>query len=326
MRWGVLGAARIARQAVVPAIQAAGGVVEVLGSRSPQRGREMARALGVEEVVEGYQGVLERDLDCIYIPLPNSEHRRWALAALGLGRHVLCEKPLALDEAEALEMVAAASSSGCLLGEAVMYRYHPRWALVRSLLAGGEIGEIRQISGNFSFRLVGQHDYRWDPALGGGALYDVGSYLVNAARWIAGREPVEVKSVAIGRAGVDQAAAVALRFGRTASEPPCLASLSCGFDSAESEWMYIEGTSGGLWLERPFTAWHDRAIPVILRPASGQVEELPVLAADPYLEMVRSFHAAIATGQPLLTSAGDGAANLAVLDRCRLSWGKAPSV
>ena len=320
LRWGVLGAARIARQAVVPAIQAAGGVVAVLGSRSPQRADEMARALGIAEAVEGYQAVLERGLDCVYIPLPNSEHRSWALAALASGSHVLCEKPLALNESEALEMAAAADAAGRLLAEAVMYRYHPRWALGRSLVADGAIGEIRQISGNFSFPLTAAADYRWDPALGGGALYDVGSYLVNAARWLAGREPVEVRSVAIQRAGVDAAASISLRFPSGPATGACLASLACGFEAAETEWLAVEGTQGAIRLERPFTAWHTQAVPVILRHQSGQVEELPVPAADPYLEMVRAFHAAIAGGDPLLTSARDGAANLAVLDSCRRSW------
>jgi xylose dehydrogenase (NAD/NADP) len=280
----------------------------------------MARELGVMEVVEGYQAVLDQELDCIYIPLPNSEHHRWALAGLARGCHVLCEKPLALNESEALEMTAAATAAGRVLGEAVMYRYHPRWALVRSLIAQREIGEIRQISGNFSFPLRPEPDYRWDPALGGGALYDVGSYLVNAARWLAGREPVEVGSVAVRRAGVDVAASVSLRFPAVPTAGACLASLACGFEAAETEWLAVEGTLGAIQLERPFTAWHDQARPVNVRLSSGLVEELPVPATDPYTEMVRAFHAAVAGGEPLLTSASDGAANLAVLDRCRRSW------
>ncbi len=319
VRWGVLGAARIARQAVIPAIQAAGGVVEVLGSRSLERGLETARALGVAEVVEGYQGVLDRDLDCVYIPLPNSLHKRWVLEALRRGRHVLCEKPLALSAVEAVEMDQAARAHQRLLGEAVMYRYHPRWALVHSLIGDGVIGELRQISGNFSFPLEGDDDYRWDPGLGGGALYDVGSYLINAARWIAGREPDLAEAVAAWRGGVDQAASVSLRFPGSGASAPCLAGLACGFAAAEAQWLAIEGTKGGILLDRPFTAWHGEALPISLRVGSGLVQQIPAPPADPYLEMIRAFHRAMDTGEVLLTSAADGAANLAVLDACRLS-------
>ncbi len=296
-------------------------MVEVVGSRSLLRAQELAAAAGALEAVEGYQAVLERDLDCVYIPLPNSEHRPWTLAALARGRHVLCEKPLALSEAEALEMAAAASASGRVLGEAVMYRYHPRWALVRKIVSAGELGEVRLISGNFSFTLGSGVDYRWDPTLGGGALYDVGSYLVSAARWMAGREPTQVKSVAVLARGVDLAASISLCFPSQPGAGECLAALACGLDAAESEWITIEGTQGAVRLERPFTAWHTEALPVVRRLGARGSEELAVPATNPYTEMVRAFHAAVTTGQPLLTTAVDGAANLAVLDRCRKSWG-----
>lgn len=312
-RWGILGAARIARQAVVPAIRNAGGEVVVLGCRDRLRGDKIASTLAIGQVVEGYQAVLESDIDCVYVPLPNSLHCQWTLAALEHGRHVLCEKPLALSRRQADQMTAKARSADLLLGEALMYRHHPRWAVLTSLLGSGRIGAVRQISGNFSFPLAPGSDYRWEAELGGGALYDVGSYLVSGARLLAGREPESVTAVASFRHLVDENVAFSMLFPGAVDSPRLVASLACGFSSAESQWLRIVGTDGEIVIDEPFTAWRGGEAPIRLRARAGW-EEIPSPAADPYLEMVRAFHRSLATGEPFPTSGEDGAATLAVLD------------
>lgn len=316
LRWGILGAARIARQAVVPAIRAAGGQVAVLGSRDRSRGLAMAAELGIPTVVEGYESVLESALDCVYIALPNSLHWEWTLAALNRGLHVLCEKPLALTPRQAAEMGAVARGRRLVLAEAVMYRYHPRWARLIAMVRGGALGQVRQISGTFAFTLRPPPDIRWDPALGGGALLDVGSYLVNAARWISGQEPDRVAALGVLRHGVDEAADVVLQFLGTDQVAPTMAALSCGFGTAESQWLRVEGTAGSVLLERPFTAWHRDALPILWESGSSRFEQVPCPAGDPYEAMVRAFEVSVREGAPTATGPDDGAANLAVLEAC----------
>ena len=319
LRWGVLGAARIAAQAVVPAILAAGDEVRVLGCRDLGRGRETAAQLGIPNAVEGYRRVLEEDLDAIYIPLPNSLHLRWVLAALASGKHVLCEKPLGLTAQEAVEMGAAAERCHLVLAEAVMYRYHPRWQLVMGLLRQGRLGSLRQIAGGFSFQLRPPPDVRWERDLGGGALYDVGSYLINASRWMAGREPQRAVALAVPRHVVDESTTMLLEFPALEGKEPTAAALGCSFAAAESQWLRVEGDQAVMFIPKPFTAWHGEPLPIFLDGPLGP-ERLASAAADPYLEMVLEFGRAVESGEPAGTTASDAAGTLGVVEACQRSW------
>jgi xylose dehydrogenase (NAD/NADP) len=317
----VLGTANIAAKAVIPAIQAAGGGVLVLGSRELERGELTAGQLGIPAVVQGYQEVLERDLDAIYIPLPNSLHHHWAMAALLHGKHVLCEKPLTLTAAEAIEVDTVARRLGLVVAEAVMYRYHPRWRMVLELLQKGRIGAPQQVTGGFNFTLEAALNVRWDRDLGGGVLYDVGSYLVNAARWVVGKEPRRAVAVASMRHGVDESTTLLLDFSEEEGRPGATAALSCSFAAAESQWLRILGSEGCLLLPKPFTAWHGEALPVLIERAPGEEpERLEAPAADPYREMVVAFGDSVRNGASPQTSAVDAAGTLAVLEACQRSF------
>jgi len=317
LRWGVLGAAAIARQAVLPAIQAAGGEVVALASRDPRRGRRLAADFGIPLLCSQYQALLESDLDAVYIPLPNSLHLPWTLRAMAAGKHVLCEKPLTLNAAEARQMVRAAKSHQVVLTEAVMYRYHPRWALVRQLVAEGRLGHLRHLQGSFTFTLRPPPDIRWKSALGGGALYDLGSYLVSACRWLAG-EPQRVLARARNRHGVDSDGSVLLEFAGAGG--PLSAELAYSFEAAEHQSLELIGSDASLTIPKPFTAWRGEAIPVRLRSVpTGSEESIPTPAADPYLEMVSAFTAAVREGLPLSTDAHDGELGLRVLEACQRS-------
>jgi predicted dehydrogenase len=316
----VLGTANIAMKAVVPAMQAAGDQVLILGTREIGEVGLSARGMGVPEVVEGYREVLARDLDAVYIPLPNALHHEWTMAALESGKHVLCEKPLALTVAQALASDALARRQGLVLAEAVMYRYHPRWRFLQELLGQGRIGALRQVMGGFNFTLSASEDIRWDRELGGGALYDVGSYLVNAARWVVGTEPERAVATAFAQGGVDESTAMLLDFDRAEGGASVVAALSCSFGAAESQWLRFVGTKGCMLLPKPFTAWHGEALPILIESRPGQdPERLDAPAADPYLEMVRAFGQAVRGGGQAPTSAADAAGTLAVLEACQLS-------
>ena len=310
-----MGAARIARAAVVPAIRAAGGEVVAVGSRDPERAEKMARELGIPQAYPTYEAVLESPLDCIYLPLPNSLHLEWAVRALAAGKHVLCEKPLALSADEALAMDRAARRHGGVLAEALMYRYHPRWEEALRLLRSGVIGEPRHVAGSFAFPLVPGDDYRWHAELGGGALYDVGTYLISASRQVFGVEPLRVLARARLREGVDVRCDLLLDFGELGA-----AALGCGFDRGESQWLRVEGADGALRIPLPFTAWTGQQVPLYLeRSPAGPGKRIETSAADPYREMADHFMRTVRTrGQPR-TSAREASANLAVLDACRSS-------
>lgn len=287
-----------------------------MASRDPERARRVAAQLGIPSVERDYGSLLASDLDCVYIPLPNSEHRRLTLAALGRGKHVLCEKPLALSAVEASEMGAAAEGLGLQLAEAVMYRYHPRWRTLVGLVREGALGSPRHVAGSFSFPLAAGDDYRWRPELGGGALLDIGTYLLSAARWILGAEPERVLARAHLRGGVDEGCDLLLDFGGAGS-----AALSCSFARAESQWLRVEGSLASLSVPLPFTAWKGERVPLLLESRPGSAPRIvETEAADPYQEMVVHFTSAVLGGPAPVSSAAEAALNLRVADGCRRSW------
>ncbi len=303
---------------MIPAILAAGGTVSVLASRDRERARELAERYAIARVVGSYKAALGRDVDAVYIPLPNSLHKPWTLLALKAGKHVLCEKPLALTGDEAAEMGAAAVRAGLVLAEAVMYRYHPRWAQIRGLLERGRIGRLRHIQGTFMFQLREPPEVRWERELGGGALLDIGSYLINVSRWLAGSDPSAVVARLVERRGVDETAEFTLDF--SAGDHPVGAQLLCSFAAAEHQSLELIGTDAALTIPKPFTAWRGEAVPVLLEPGSGEpAKSIPTSSADPYQEMAAAFTAAVRKGTPVLTGARQAEGTLKVIEACRRS-------
>lgn len=192
IRWGVMGCAGIAIKQVMPAIiEADGAEVSAVASRSMVRAQMVAHQFGAKACYGSYEVMLaDPVIDAVYIPLPNSLHKRWAIAALRAGKHVLCEKPLAMNASEAREMQAAAQESERFLLEAFMYRFSPLVQKALQIIRDGVLGELRVIHSAFNFLFTGDPDnIRLKPELGGGALLDVGSYCINAERMLAGREP-----------------------------------------------------------------------------------------------------------------------------------------
>jgi predicted dehydrogenase len=311
LRWGVISTANIGRIAVNPAIQASGNSELVaVASRDPERARDFAERSGIPRYHGSYQALLEDDaVDAVYNPLPNSLHREWTIRAAEHGKHILCEKPLALSTAECEEMEAAATANGVQLMEAFMYRFHPRVQRVLDLVREGLVGDLRLIRSAFTFRLTRPDNIRLRPELGGGALMDVGCYCVNVSRTVAGAEPVEVQAFARWTAsGVDQQLAGTLRF-----ENGLVAQFDCALDTERREMYEIVGTLGHL------------DVPAAFLPGTGQAEihevhgrEAPVLhavpGADQYRLMVEHFADCALSGGALRYPAGEAAANMRVIE------------
>ena len=261
-----------------------------LASRDPRRARKVLEPYAGVRAVESYDDLLaDADVECVYIPLVNNLHKEWTKRALSAGKHVLCEKPLAMNEQEAEEMAAAAVSSGRHLMEAFMYRFNPA---VRAFVESAQ--DAIHVETNFGFVLDQAPNYRWQAELGGGALLDVGCYTVSAARWILG-EPVDVASRARMQRGVDTSVAALLQFdgGRTAS-------VWASFESAEGQAVTAVTRQQVLRLDRPFN------------PQSDWL--------DQYRLMVESFGDSVLHGKPVAIPPEDSIANMRVLDRIRASF------
>ena len=191
LRVGVLGAARITPSALIRPARAVDGVtVAAIAARDRGRAAAAATRHGIPVVHDDYAALIaDPALDAVYIPLPNGLHAQWTLAAIGAGKHVLCEKPFTSNADQARAVAEAAAGSGRVVMEAFHYRYHPLMARVLTLLADGTIGEIRRVETELAFPLPRFNDIRYSLPLAGGALMDAGCYAVHALRTLAGTEP-----------------------------------------------------------------------------------------------------------------------------------------
>lgn len=315
LRWGVLGAANIAVRTVIPAIQRSRhGRVVALASRDLAKARAAADGLGIPRAHGSYEALLaDPDVDAIYNPLPNHLHVPWSIRAAEAGKHVLCEKPVALSADEARTLVAARDRTGVQIAEAFMVRTHPQWHGVRAMVADGRIGELRLVAGHFSYYRVDPADIRSRAEWGGGALMDIGCYPVTLARWLYGAEPRRVIGL-VERdpaLGVDRLASGLLDF--AAGQ----ATFTCSGQLVPHQRMQLFGTTGRIEVEIPFNAPPDRPARVRLDDGrvlggSGEPIEFPVvdqyaLQADRFAEAVRGVGT---VAVPLEDSVG----NMAVLD------------
>lgn len=314
LRWGVLGAADIAVHKVIPAIKASReGRVDAIASRTEDRAKATAERLGIPKWFGSYQGLLEDpDIEAVYIPLPNHLHKEWTLAAAAAGKHVLCEKPLAMSSDDAREMIAACEAAGVKLMEAFMYRLHPMWLKVRSLVDEGEIGDLVAIQSLFSYYNDDPSDIRNIPEVGGGALYDIGCYPVNVGRMLFGSEPTVVKSSIRRDAdfGTDTLTSAVLDFaGRHMT-------FTCSTRMADHQWVGVQGTTGRLVVEIPFNIPPDRATR-ILQYGNGEpsekIHEIP--PTDQYGVQADAFARAVRDDTPVPTPVVDAVGNLVVIER-----------
>jgi len=309
--WGILGTARINRR-LMPAFRASHrGEVRAIASRSLTRAEAHAREHGIPRAVQGYQALLDDpSIHAVYIPLPNSEHVPWTLAAIAAGKHVLCEKPLALAPEDVDRIAAAAAAANVVVEEGFMYRHEPLTARVLALLGEGAIGTVRAVVSGFTFALEGDTNIRLSPALGGGALWDVGSYPVTYAQLIAGGEPKMVAGTAHWTAsGVDDEFMGLLRF-----EGGLTANIYGGFRAAYRTWLEVLGSDGALMVPNPF---RPGPVETLELERGGRVQRIEV-AGSPmiFLREIEDFEARILDGAPAVVPLAESrrtAATLAAL-------------
>ncbi len=249
LRWGLLGTARINRL-LIPAIRAgARSELAAVASRTLERATAYAAEWQIPRAMGSYDALLaDRDVDAAYIPLPNSLHEPWTVKALDAGKHVLCEKPLAISVDEVDAVAAAADRSGKVAAEAFMYRHHPLTRAVQEIAASGRLGRIRSYKGAFTFPLARDGDVRLDPALGGGSLWDVGCYPLTYANFLADAAPAEVFGwQQTSPRGVDLEFSAMMRYADGA-----IAQFDSGFIGPFRAEMEVAGTGGVLRVARPF--------------------------------------------------------------------------
>jgi predicted dehydrogenase len=312
IRWGVISTAKIGREQVIPAIQASrNGRVVAIASRDAAKGAETAKALGIPGSYGSYEDLLaDPTIDAIYNPLPNDGHAPWSIAALKAGKHVLVEKPIALNADETRTLIAAAEASEKNLAEAFMYRYHPQHARARELVAEGAIGALRMVISEFSFSMspAATENVRLKPELGGGGLLDVGCYCVNSARMAVGREPIAVSGMATnGDSGVDVGFVGLMRF-----PDGVLGQFACGIRSYGRQHYTLVGDRGRLTVDLAFRP--DQGVPSITLMRADKTETIAVPASPQYVLMAEDFADAILEKRATRFPLSDGLQNMRVLD------------
>lgn len=314
LRWGILGNAKIAREMVIPAIQTSrNGVVQALASRDLTSARAAVQRHAIPTLVEGYEALLASpDIDAIYIPLPNTLHVDWTERALRAGKHVLCEKPIAMHADEIARLIALREQTGLVVGEAFMVAHHPQWALVREWINEGRIGALRVVDGAFSYFNRRSDNIRNRADLGGGALRDIGVYPVVTTRLATGREPVDAHAT-IERDpefGTDRLAVCRVRF------EDFLLTFYCATQAGLRQQMVFHGESGFISLSAPFNAGVYDVARVTWRANDGATtEERLFTRPNHYQLMVEQFADAVAGLAPFAFPLESSVANQRVIDR-----------
>jgi predicted dehydrogenase len=292
--------------------------IAAIASRGGDRAAEAASRLGIARGCASYAELIaDPDIEAVYIPLPNNLHAEWAIAALQAGKHVLCEKPLAMDGAQARTMAATAKAKGLLLMEAFMYRFHPQWIRAREIVASGELGRLRAIQTMFTYNLGDPANIRNRLETGGGALYDIGCYAVSTARYLAGAslgsppEPERALYITERDAafGTDSLGTGLLDFGQSGPR----VSFHLSTRAFPVQRVEAIGERGSLAVILPFNAYPD--VPLALEVSTGlgtrRIETGP---ADQYGLMFSAFSRAIRDRAPAPTPPEDGLANMDAID------------
>ncbi len=307
LRWGLLSTARI-NERLIPAIRATERAELVaVASRDLARAEAYAAEHKIPRAYGSYEALLDDpEVDAVYISLPNSLHAEWTICAAQAGKHVLCEKPLAVSVEQCDQVIAAAESSGRVIAEAVMYLYHPLLQRLREMVKEGAVGQVTLVRGAFSFFLDRLNDVRWRPELAGGSLWDVGSYPVSFIRWVAG-EPEEVFGwQVLTSSGVDATFAGLLRY-----DNGVLGVMDCGFRQQFRVQAEVTGTEGTLTLERPYLM--NAQSRIVWQRGLDQEQVITSPEINPYECEVRAFTRAVLEGAPLPVSLESSRANVATL-------------
>jgi predicted dehydrogenase len=316
VRWGVLGVAKIATEKVIPAMQRGQwSDVTAIASRDLAKARNAATALGIPKAYGSYDELLnDPDIDAVYNPLPNHLHVPWTTKAAERGKHVLCEKPLALSADEARTLIDVRDRTGVKMQEAFMVRAHPQWLKAQALVREGRIGDLRSMLGVFSYFNRDPNNIRSVPEWGGGGLMDIGCYLINTSRFIFEREPARVIGV-LDRdpdLGIDRMASILLDFGSGHSAGICSTQM------VFFQRMQIFGTRGRIEIEIPFNAPADRPCRMLVDSGTDLfgtgIDRLELDICNQYTIQGDLFSKAILDNAAVPSPLEDAVKNMACID------------
>jgi predicted dehydrogenase len=316
IQWGVLGVAKIATEKVIPAMQRGRwSEIAAIASRDLEKARAAAGLLGIPKAYGSYEDLLaDPEIEAIYNPLPNHLHVHWTMKAAERGKHVLCEKPIAMHADQARLLLDIRERTGVKIQEAFMVRTHPQWLKVRELIHAGAIGELRALQGVFGYFNRDAGNIRNIPAAGGGALMDIGCYLINTSRFVFGREPERVLGLVSRDPDMrtDRMTSIMLDFGGGHAVGTCSTQM------VASQLVQIFGTAGRIELPIPFNAPPDRPCRIILDSGAdlfgGGISTIDVETCNQYTIQGDLFSKAILDGADVPLPLEDAVRNMACID------------
>ena len=316
VNWGIISTALIGTAKVIPAMQKSKHCrIQAIASRDLALAKKWAEKLGIPKAYGSYEELLaDREIEAVYNPLPNHLHVPWSIKAAEAGKHVLCEKPIALDAKEAEQLVAARNRTGKLITEAFMVRSHPQWLRTRELVRQGKIGELRTVQGLFTYFLTDPKNVRNMADIGGGGLYDIGCYPIVTSRFLFEAEPTRV----VGLVEYDPVMKIDRLASAILDYPKGQASFTCATQLAPYQRMQILGTKGRIEVEIPFNAPPDKPCRIFiddgseLGDASAKEETFPV--CDQYAIQGDLFSEAIRSGKPVEFPLENAVQNMRVID------------
>ncbi len=316
IRWGVLGAAKIALTKIIPAMRL-GALAEIsaIASRDLEKARAAARDLNIPKFYGSYEELLaDPEIDAIYNPLPNNLHVEWTIKAAEAGKHVLCEKPIALTTEEARKLIETRDRAGVKIQEAFMVRSHPQWLAVRDLIRQKRIGDLQAINGFFSYFNDDTANIRNRIETGGGALLDIGCYCINISRFILGEEPRKVAALIERDAElkIDKLTSAILNF------PSCQSTFSCSTQLVPYQRMQFFGSNGRVEVEIPFNIPIDEPTRIFVDTTGdlygADIETIEIPAANQYTIQGDLFSRAIIENSEQAISLEDSIKNMAVIE------------
>ena len=307
LNWGLLSTARINRALIPPLRASKRNQLLAAGSRSQQTADQYAQEWKIPRAHGSYEALLaDPEIDVIYNSLPNHLHAEWTIKAVEAGKHVLCEKPLALNVNEVDTIQKAAQKHGRVVAEAFMYRHHPQTHQVLELIRRGSIGTLKLLRGSFTYVLTGGTDVRLDPAMGGGSIWDVGCYPISYARTVVGEDPLDVFGWQVrGPTGIDETFVGQMRFA---------GDIHAQFDSSFAipfqTFMEIVGSEGTLRIPKPFKPGiHEK----LYLTRGDATETIRVRGQELYIGEVEDMADAILLGREPRVSLKDSRTNVAVI-------------
>lgn len=313
VRWGIVSTARINRR-IAPVIKAS-PITQLVGiaSRQQSKAEQAAQQFGAQKAFASYEALLTfEDIDAVYISLPNSLHAEWIIRAAEAGKHVLCEKPLTSNFAEAIQAVRACENAGVLLMEAFMYRHHPQHTFVNELIKRGDIGDLSIITSRFSFFLPPSNDIRWQGTLAGGALMDIGCYCINIARFLFNAEPTSAQAFwhYDETRDVDISTLAILQFPGNR-----FTSFTCSMLQQRSQQYEVIGTEGTISVPTAFVP--GRQAPLVQLRTRDCMTERIIRSVDQYKLQIEHFSRCILDDTKLMYPAENGLANMEAIEMVR---------